>query len=153
EHGRTRDQNVRAGAHDLGGVLRRHAAIDFDIDRAGTDECSHIAELVDRCRNESLSPKPRIDRHNENEIDQVYNVFNARYRCRGVHGNARLLTKRADRLQRAVYVRPGFDVHRYDVGARLCKAFEIWIAWRDHQMDVERLSRKWTDCLNDSWSD
>ena len=34
---------------------------------------------------------------------------------------------------------PGFDMDRDDVGARLGEGFEIGIARRDHQVDVERL--------------
>ncbi len=56
-----------------------------------------------------------------------------------VHGHARLLAERADRLQRAVHMRAGLDMHGDDVGAGLGEGFEIGIAGRDHQMHVEGL--------------
>ena len=57
----------------------------------------------------------------------------------GIHGHAGLLAERADRLQRAVDMRAGFDMHGDDVGAGFGEGFEIGIARRDHQMHVERL--------------
>ena len=58
----------------------------------------------------------------------------------GVERDAGLLAERADRLQRAVHVRAGLDMHGDDVGARLGEGFEIGIARRDHQMGVEASS-------------
>ena len=59
----------------------------------------------------------------------------------GIERDAGLLAERADRLQRAVHVRAGLDMHRDDVGAGLGEGFEIGIARRDHQVRVEHLLR------------
>ena len=63
--------------------------------------------------------------------------------------HARLLAERADRLQRAVEVRAGFDMHGDDVGAGLGEGLEIGVARRDHQMHVERLLGVGPDRLHD----
>src|SRR5262252_4014085 len=46
-------------------------------------------------------------------------------------------------------MRPGLDVDRDDIGSGLGEGFEVRIARRDHQMDVERLFGVWTDRAND----
>ena len=71
----------------------------------------------------------------------------------GIERDAGLLAERADRLQRAVDVRPGLDVHGDDVGAGLGEGFEIGIARRDHQVHVERLSGVRAQRLHDVGTD
>ena len=61
------------------------------------------------------------------------------YRRAGIERDAGLLAERADRLQRAVHMRPGLHMHGDDVGAGLGEGLEIGIAGRDHQMHVEQL--------------
>src|SRR5262249_47644078 len=45
-------------------------------------------------------------------------------------------------------MRPGLDVHRNDVRSGLGEGFEVRIAWRDHQMDIERLFGERTNRAN-----
>ena len=98
-----------------------------------------LAHLVEGGGNEFLTAEAGIDRHDQDQIDQVDDGLDGvRWRA-GIHGHAGLLAERADCLQRAVDVRPGFDVHGDDVGAGLCEGFEIRIARRDHQVHIERL--------------
>ena len=71
----------------------------------------------------------------------------------GFMRHAGLLAERADRLQRAMDMRAGFDMHGDDVGARLGEGFEIGIARRDHQMHVERLLGVGPDRFDDIRAD
>ena len=84
-------------------------------------------------------PKPRIDRHDQDQIDHVDHRLDALDRGPGIHGDAGFLAERADRLQRAMNVRTGLDVDGDEVGAGFGEGFQIRIARRDHQVDVERL--------------
>jgi hypothetical protein len=60
-----------------------------------------------------------------------------------------VLAKIADRLERAVDMGTGFDMHRDVVGARFGERFEIRIAGRDHQMNIERLAAARPQRLHD----
>jgi hypothetical protein len=100
-----------------------------------------------------LPAEAGIDRHDEDEIDQVDDVLDRGDRCRGVERDARLFAERADRLQRAVHVRAGLNVNCNDVGAGLGEGFEVKIARRDHQMHVERFLGDRADCLHHGRAD
>jgi hypothetical protein len=71
------------------------------------------------------------------DIDQVDHVLQRFDRSAGIERHARLLAERADRLQRAMDMRPGLDMDGDDVRAGLRERFEIGIAGRDHQVHVE----------------
>ena len=64
-------------------------------------------------------------------------MFDARRGRRRVQHHACLFAEPANRLQRAVQVRPSLDMDRDEIGAGLRESGEIGIAGRDHQMHVE----------------
>ena len=109
------DQHIRSGLNNTRGVFCSNSAVDLDIDRACADERAYLAQLVDGGGNESLAPETRVDRHNENEINQIDHMLDTRHRRGRVYGDSGLLAKAADRLQRPMNVRAGFDVHCNDV--------------------------------------
>ena len=86
-----------------------------------------------------MAAEARIDRHHQDEIDQVDDRLDGLDRRARIERHAGLLAERADRLQRAVDVRARLDVHGDDVGAGLGEGLEIGIAGRDHQVHVEHL--------------
>ena len=139
EHRGTGDQRIGAGGDHARRGLRRNAAVHLDVDRPPADHGAQLTDLVDRRRNEALAAEAGIDRHHQNEVDQVDEVLDARSRRARVERHADLLAERADRLQRAVHVRAGLDMHGDDVGAGLGEGFQIGVARADHQMHVEGL--------------
>ena len=60
---------------------------------------------------------------------------------RRIERHAGLLAERADRLQRAMQMRPGLGMDGDDVGAGLGEGGDIGVDRRDHQMHVERQRR------------
>ncbi len=56
---------------------------------------------------------------------------------RRIEHHSSLLAERADRLQRAMQMRPRLDMDRNEIGAGLGEILEEGIARRDHQMHVE----------------
>src|SRR5271168_5285245 len=54
EYGRARDQHIGAGAHDLCGIVRRHPAIDLDVDRPPRGHGPQPGDLFDRAGDEFL---------------------------------------------------------------------------------------------------
>ena len=148
EHRGAGDESVGAGARRLGRDLRRDAAVDLDIDRAAARHGAQVAHLVEGVGNEFLAAEAGIDRHDEDEIDDVDHVLDRALVRAGVHGYAGFFAERADCLQRAVNMRAGFHVHGDGVGAGLGESFQIGIAGRDHQMHVEGLFGVRTDGLH-----
>src|SRR5262249_38161886 len=120
------------GLHDPRCIFWSNSAVDLDIDRACSYQGAYVAQLVDGCRNERLAAKTGVYRHDENEINQVDDMLDARYRCSRVQGDTGLLAQAADCLQRAMNVRTSFDVNRDYVRAGFRESLKIWIAWRDH---------------------
>ena len=103
EHGRARDQHIGAGLHHARRGLRRDAAVDLDVDRRGRRPArARRGDLVERGRNEGLAAEAGIDRHDEDQIDDVDDMLDRCYRRAGIERDAGLLAERADRLQRAV---------------------------------------------------
>lgn len=100
-----------------------------------------------------MTAEAGVHRHDEDEIDQIDDMLDAADRRAGVHRDAGFLAERTDRLQRTVKMRAGFDMHGDDVGACLGEGFEIGIARRDHEMDVERLLGDGPQRLHDVGAD
>ena len=140
EHGRAGDQHVGAGAHHVGGVLGRDAAVDLDVDRPRRRPArARRAILSSAAGMKAWPPKPGLTDMTRIRSTRSMTCSMRRHRRAGIERDAGLLAERADRLQRAVHMRAGFDMHGDDVGAGLGEGFEIGIAGRDHQMHVERL--------------
>src|SRR5215475_12236002 len=139
EDGGAGNQDIGAGGGYLGRVLWRDAAVDLDVDRAPARHRPQIPDLVDRRGDERLAAESGIDRHDQDEIHEIDHRRHGAFGCSGIERDPGLLAERADRLERAVEMRPRLDMHRDDVRAGLSKGLEIRIARRDHQMHVHRL--------------
>ncbi len=153
ENGGAGDQHVGAGGDDVGGVGGGDAAVDLDVDRAAANQRAHRGDLVELRLDEALAAEAGIDRHDQHEIDQVDDVLQRGDRRAGIERDAGLLAERADRLQRAVHVRTGLDMHGDDVGAGFGEGIQIGIARRDHQMHVEALLADRADRLHHARAD
>ena len=98
-----------------------------------------LAQLLDRAGNEFLPAEAWIDRHDQDQIDEIDDRCDRVLRRSWIQGHAGLLAQRPDRLQRTVEVRAGFHVHGDDVGPRFGEGLKIGIARRDHEVHVEHL--------------
>src|SRR5256885_4078479 len=93
-------------------------------------ECSWLLKLADN------NPRRYCDR---------YFFFSSRRRHTRLQGDwssdvcSSDLAERADRLQRAMQMRPGLGMHGDMVAAGFGERFEIGVAGRDHQMRVKDL--------------
>src|ERR1051325_1054832 len=116
EYGGAGDQHVGAGAGDERRSLGRDAAIDLEVDRPAADQCAQPRDFLRRPRDEGLAAEAGIDRHHEDQVDQVDHVLDRAFRRARIERDAGLLAERADRLQRTMDVRTRLDMHRDGVG-------------------------------------
>ena len=138
EYRRAGHESIGAGARHFRRHLRRDAAVDLDVDWPSGSHGAQVAHLLDSFWNEFLSAEAGIDRHHQDQVHEIDDALDTCFRRARIHGDAHPLAECADRLQRAMDVRAGFDMHSDDVGARFGEGLEIRIARRDHQMHVER---------------
>ena len=71
EGGGTSDERIRARLDDARGILRRHAAINLEIDRAVTDDRAHAGNRFQNRGDEALVAETRVDAHAEHKIRRV----------------------------------------------------------------------------------
>src|SRR5262249_33206128 len=90
-----------------------------------------------RGRDKGLPAEAGIDRHHQNEIDEIDQRLDRALARARIKRHPCLPAERADCLQRAMHMRPRLDVNGNDVGAGFGKSLEIGIAGRDHQVHVE----------------
>src|SRR5512144_1580926 len=75
------DERVGAGTGDRADVVDLHAAVNLEPDRAAgalhrrVDLEARLRELLERMRDERLSAEPRVDRHDQHEIELVDHVI------------------------------------------------------------------------------
>ena len=87
---------------------------------------------------ERLAAESGIDRHHQDDVDEIEHPRNAFHRRRRIQHHAGPLAVRPDQLQRAVQMRPGLGMHQEVVGAGIGERRDERIDRRDHQMHVER---------------
>ncbi|MPL73717.1 hypothetical protein SDC9_19523 [bioreactor metagenome] len=106
------------------------------MDRAIADHRAQRLHLVDLAVDELLPAKARVHRHHADKVDHVEQILDAIKPAARVDRETRLAARAADRLQRAVNMRPGLEMGRDHIGAGLGEGVDIGIDRGDHQVHV-----------------
>ena len=143
EHGGAGHEGVGPGPGDVGDVVDLDAAIDLQPDLAaaacplGIDAAPGLAQLVERGRDERLTTKTRVDRHQQHDVDLVQGVIQPGEQRGRVEHQPRLAALRPDELQRAVHMLAGLGVEGDEIGPCIGKGGRQIVDRRDHQMHVD----------------
>ena len=117
EHGGAGDQRVGAGGDHARRRLGRDAAIHRQRDRAarGVDHPAQRRDLRQLRRQECLPAESGIDRHHQDDVDEIEHPRNAfRPASPGFSTTPARLPCDADELQRAMQMRSGLRMHQHD---------------------------------------
>ena len=112
---------------------------DSAIERPEASIIRRSAAIFGSCDGkEFLAAESGIDRHHQDDVDEIEHPRNAVRRRRGIQHDAGSFAVRANQLERAVQVRPCLRVHQNVVGAGVGERGDEGVDRRDHQMHVER---------------
>src|SRR5215218_10391184 len=139
EDGGACDEQPRTRLRDAAGGRWIDAAV--DLDRAGTYDLAHPADLVGRVGDEGLSSPAGVDGHAEKDVGVVDGLADGRYRCAGIDRQPRHAAELADRVERAVDVRRGLGVEGDVVRTGLGELLDVIAGPLDHQVDVDGAAR------------
>ena len=153
EGGGARNEGVRTGGGHEGSGLRRHAAVDLDIDVAVADHRLHAPNLVADGGDEGLAAETGVHRHQEHQIHHVEHRLDGGFMGARVENHAGLLAQCSDGLERPMQVRACFRMDADDVCACLGEGLEVGIDRGDHQMHVEHLPGVGAQGFDHVWTD
>ena len=112
---------------------------DNAIERPEASIIRRNAAIFGNCdAQERLAAESGIDRHHQDDVDEIEHPRNAFHRRRRIQHDTGPLAVRPDELQRAMQMRPCLRVHQHVVRAGLGECRDERIDRRDHQMHVER---------------
>ena len=103
---------------------------------AVADQRAQAPDLVDLAVDEGLPAEAGVHGHHANQIAEVQERRRRLDRRAGIEREAGLAARRADRLQRAVRVRPGLEMRGQHIRAGLGIGVDIGIDRGDHQVHV-----------------
>src|SRR6185369_5101080 len=129
----------RASLRDRSDVVGLHSAIYLEPHRAATgiDAPAHFGELGQSTRNELLSAKPRIHRHDQHQVELVQRVIQVVQRRGRIEYQAGLASLLVNQRDRTVDVVAGLGVETDDGCARLGEVRNDAIDGLDHQVHVD----------------
>src|SRR5690606_14372497 len=131
------------GGADVGDVVGLDAAGDFQVDGLpapglpAVDAGAGLGELVQGVRNERLAAEPRVDRHQQDQVESFHDVVQPFQRRGRVEHQAGAAAVVADQGQRAVDMARGFGVEADDVRAGLGEGGHERVDGLDHQVHVD----------------
>ena len=157
EDRRAGDDRGGAGGGRLCRRRRVLAAIDLDhrIEAALRAHRAEAPDLGQHLGQEGLPAKSRIDRHHQDDVAEMQDIFDELRRARRIEHHARLLAERADLAEHPMQVDggAGLGLDQQVIGAGLGEGGEIALRLDDHQMNVERLCRRAADGLQHDRAD
>jgi hypothetical protein len=152
EDGGTGDQGVGPGVDDLVRVGRRDAPVDFNprVDVVLVAQSLDLLDLLHLRFDEGLTAEARVDGHDQNQVDDVDDVLQARNRGPRVQHDARFATQVLDLTDSSVQVNGTrtFSVNGDDVRTRLCKVRNSQLRFHDHQVRIQNLVRDRSQGIN-----
>jgi len=98
---------------------------------------------------ELLPPKTRVDGHNEDQVEVFDDVFQHADRGMRIEGDTRLTPGGFNLLYHPVEVIGRFGVDGNTVRAGFGKAFDVAAGRVDHEVNVEKFCRVFSDLLDD----
>ena len=98
---------------------------------------------------ELLAAEARIDRHDEDHVEVLQELFDHREARAGIQCDAGLAAGSLDLLHDAVAVLGCLDVERDDVRAGLSEGLDLRLGMLDHQVDIEDALRCLAQALDD----
>ncbi len=117
------------------------AAVDLDpgVQAPVLADLAQRPDLGQDFRQEALPPEAGVDRHDEDDVDEVEHVLDEGERAGRVERHTRGLAEFADAAQHAMQVDcgRGFGLDHDVVGARLDEVVDQPFGLDDHQMHVE----------------
>ena len=151
EDGTASDDDVGPRFDDLASGAWLDATVDLEIDVEASivNHVADLGELGSGRGNEALPTEPRIDAHDEHQIDVGQNILQAIGWCVGVERNSGTLSQGADLLERPVKMGARLRVHGDHVRPGLRKRLNIFLRFDNHEMGVDGLRRRGTDRLHD----
>ena len=103
------------------------------------DALAHSLDLA-KCRvDEALAAEAGVHAHDEDQVELIHDVVQARLVGVRVERHTGALAERADLLEHAVQVRAGLGVHGDDVGAGRRELLHVTLGLHDHEVAIERL--------------
>src|SRR6267378_6721100 len=140
EDRRSGDERVRSGLCRRTDVIGLDPAIDLEAYRAAcpVDAGARIREFAQGGRNELLTAKAGIHRHDEHHVEQLEGVVEVVERRGGIEHQSRLAAVLADQGDGAIDVLGGFRVKGDESGAGGGEVRHDAIDRADYQMHVDR---------------
>jgi hypothetical protein len=140
ENGVAGDEQVGAGADDVGHRGQVDAAIDFNAipEAAGFADARERFYFAQRAFDEVLAAEAGIHGHDQDVVDDVEDFVEGVDRCRRIDNHGRFASVRTDEMKRAVEVDAGFLMHGDPIGAGLGEGFDEVVGIFDHQVTIER---------------
>src|SRR4029077_4204456 len=111
---------------------------------------SHTRNFLHHRGNERLPAEAWIDGHHQHEFKLIDAIGKGVLPRLGCERTAGLFSELADELKRAIEMGPDLRVDGNAIRAGVGERGNKGVGRRDHEMDVERLLRVWTDGLNHS---
>ena len=151
--------NDRRGARRCRLSSRRHVFTSIDLDHrlqaAFRADRPDAPDLRQHLGQEGLSAEPGIDRHDQDDIAEVQDIFDELRRARRVEHHARLLAELPDLAEHPMQMHRGawLGLDQQMVGACLGEGRKIAFRLDDHQMHVERLCCRAADGLQHERTD
>src|SRR5690606_9607957 len=136
------NEGIGTSSGNLTNIVLVDATIHFktNVEVAVVDQATHFLEFLQRRRNEFLSAKTGIHRHQQHHVELVHHVFEAVGGGRRVQYQAGLATLAANQLQGAVDMVARFRVEGDVAGAGIGKHLDQAVHRRHHQVHVNRCS-------------
>ena len=121
KHGRTGNNDVRAGRDDIRRVVQLGAAVDLKLAVVAMllDLCAHRADLIHALRNKALAAEARLDCHDQHHIAVRQQREQHIRRGARLDRAGRLDARSLDLLQLLERISARFVMYRNDVRARL----------------------------------
>ncbi len=129
--------------------LTRDAAVDADDDGAVPDHGAEFADLLQLAVQERLAAKAGVNRHDQDLVDVIQHRRDHDGGGARIERHAGSGAKGADKLDRAMQMRPGFGVDGNMVGTGLDEGLDVGVDRGNHQMDVEGQLRMGAKRLQD----
>ncbi len=141
EHGTAGDKHIGPGLYRQASRMFIDSAIHLDFNIHQTQAVQQIPQFLylrQHGRDELLTPKTRIDRHQQYIIQIGQHMLNSLDRRGGIQDDSALHSLFFDQMKRSMQVDAGFGVNGDQVRAGSRKRLYIPLRLFDHQMDVKR---------------
>jgi YVTN family beta-propeller protein len=133
------NEGLGAGAASFDNGRGVDPAVDLEANGtpAGVDPVPELGDLGKNVREEALAGKPRVDGHDEHDVERIPLVTEDLETIGGVEGHPRTAAERADPRERPVKMPRARGVHDERPGSHAREFLDEGVGRIDHEVDVE----------------